>query len=94
MEWFKNFLSGFKEWLIDVLLYIPRKLFDSFLNALAGVIEGLPLPSFIVDYSLGDLIDPNILWLLHSSGVSTALSIISSAIVFRILRKILTFGMW
>lgn len=94
MQWIKDWLKGFKDWLLDGLQYVLLKTFGLFLDGVAYVVEAMPVPEFITEYSLGDLIDPDILWMLHNSGVSTALLIVSSAIVFRVLRRLLTLGIW
>lgn len=94
MQWLKDWLTAFKDWLLDGLQYVLLKTFELFLEGVALVIEAMPAPDFITEYSLSDLIDPDILWMLHNSGVSTALSIISAAMVFRLLRRLLTLGIW
>ena len=35
-------LSGFAEWLLNVLLFIPRKIFELLMDSLASVLEAIP----------------------------------------------------
>ncbi|HEX7762800.1 MAG TPA: hypothetical protein VF433_04230 [Cellvibrio sp.] len=94
MEWLKEFFTGFKDWLYEVLLYIPQKLFDLLLQAILEIIEAVPLPEFITDYQITDYIHPDILFFLVNSGVHIALPIIGSAYLFYFFRRILTLGIW
>lgn len=94
MEWLKDFFIGFLDWLYEVLLYIPQKLFDLFLKAIVAAIEALPLPSFITDYVITDYIHPDIMFFLGNSGLDVALPIIGSAYTFYFFRRILTLGIW
>lgn len=94
MEWIKEWLSNFLSWLIDILLYIPQKLFDLFLDALVVLLDSLPLPGFITDYSLTQLISPDLHYFLSMSGLDVALGIVGGAYIFYFLRRVLTLGIW
>ncbi len=94
MEWIKRWLTEFKQWLYDMLIYIPQKLFDLFLQAIAEVIKALPLPDFIANATLGDYIGSDVAYLLNLSGVSQALAIMGTAYTFYFLRRVLTLGIW
>lgn len=94
MEWLKEFFTGFLTWLYEVLLYIPQKLFDLFLQGLLVVIDSLPLPEFMNQYHITDVIPPEILFFLVSSGLDVALPIVGSAYVFYFFRRIVTLGIW
>ncbi|HEY8940773.1 MAG TPA: hypothetical protein VIM59_11305 [Cellvibrio sp.] len=94
MEWLKDFFTNLKDWLYEALLYIPQKLFDLLLQAILTIIESLPLPDFIVQTRLTDLISPEIMFFLANSGVGTALPIVGSGIVFYFFRRLLTVGIW
>jgi hypothetical protein len=67
---------------------------DLFLTGFAVLIESIPSPSFVAGVTLGDYIDPDILWMLNQSGVGVALGIMASAIIFRFIRRISTLGVW
>lgn len=41
----------FKDWLRDVLLWVPQKLWDLLLDGLAAIIEAIPAPDFITNAS-------------------------------------------
>lgn len=94
MEWLKDFFIGFLDWLYEVLLYIPQKLFDLFLKAILAAIENLPLPDFIINYQITDYIHPDIMFFLGNSGLDVALPIIGSSYLFYFFRRVLTLGIW
>lgn len=94
MEWLREFFTNFLTWLYEVLLYIPQKLFDMFLQAILLLVDSLPLPDFLIDYRITDLIPPEVLFFLYQSGLHVALPIVGSAYVFYFFRRILTLGIW
>ena len=38
-------LSQFAQWLLNLLLYVPREIFSLLCDGLAGVIEAIPVPA-------------------------------------------------
>ena len=42
-----DFLTSALEWLLDALLWVPRKTYELLLDGLATVIEALPVPAFL-----------------------------------------------
>jgi len=93
-QWFIKNLREFQDWVIDILKSAAGWVVDQFLSAILWVIEQLPIPDFVKNTTLGDYIPPDIGWMLSQSGIDDALTLISSAIVFRTLRRILTLGIW
>jgi hypothetical protein len=94
MEWLRDFFTGFKDWLYEVLIYIPQKVFDLLLQAILAVVEALPLPDFIIQYRITDYIHPDIMFFLANSGLDVAFPIIGSAYIFYFFRRLLTLGIW
>jgi hypothetical protein len=94
MQWLKDFFTGFKDWLYEILLYIPQKLFDLLLQGLLVVIDSLPLPDFMVQYNITNYIHSDIMFFLVNSGMDVALPIVGSAYIFYFFRRILTLGIW
>lgn len=50
-QWFADRYEQFQEWLLELVLWIPRKVWEEFLDELAGVLESLGIPSFIIQAS-------------------------------------------
>lgn len=97
MNFVESIIEFFVEaWTVvkDFFKWIINWFFEQMLNAVAYVMESIPAPSFMSNGSLGDTIDPDILWLCGQAGVGEALLILSGAIVFYILRRVLTLGIW
>ena len=93
-EWFLGVVRDVQDWFIDLIKSAAGWITDKFLSAILWVIEQLPLPDFVENTTLGDYIPADIGWMLSQSGIDDALALISSAIVFRTLRRILTLGIW
>ncbi len=94
LEKITEFFAGIWDSLIAFLLWLPVKIFTLFLDGIASVLETIPSPDFIANNSLGNYIDPDILWLLSNSGINAALAVIASAYVFKFFRRVLTLGIW
>ena len=45
-DWLTDWLSGAFGWLVDLLLWVPLKLYTLLLAGLATVFEAIPLPSW------------------------------------------------
>lgn len=90
MDWIKQLFIDFREWAEDFFV----DALDSVLSSIAGAIESLDPPDFLLDYSIGDYLPADVLYFLNLSGLDTAFSVLAGAIVFRVMRKILTFGIW
>ncbi len=94
---FEKITKFFSEWwdkVVEFLLWLPIKIFDLFLDAVATIIEAIPSPDFIVNNALGDYIHEDVLWLASQTSVNDGLAIIAAATVFRFLRRVLTLGIW
>lgn len=75
----------------------PIQWLKSALEAIAKHIQAVAPPDFLSQYSLSNVMSPamaDIGYFLSNSGISTALTIIAAAYVFRATRKIVTFGLW
>lgn len=43
-----DLLSDFAQWLKDVLLWVPRKLWSELLDGLAALLTAIPTPDFVI----------------------------------------------
>ncbi len=79
-------------WSGDQAVFLVR----SFLEALAGVIGFIPVPSQLSSglSSLTASIDPSIIYFLVNTGVPQALGILGAGALFRLSRKLFTLGQW
>ncbi len=79
-------LDSFATWLKDVLLWVPRKLFQELMEALASVINAIPVPSWFNDLSstFGS-IPSEVWWLASVAEIPFGLGIVGSAYFLRFL---------
>lgn len=93
-EFLENFINDFWQALKGLLADVFMAIFDAILSGIAYVIESIPLPDFITDYSLADFIHADIGYFLTMSGFPDCLAVIGSAYVFRLIRRVVTLGIW
>ncbi|WP_022959307.1 DUF2523 family protein [Spongiibacter tropicus] len=89
------------QWIVDAFAAVwafftdlPKIVLQGILNGIASILETIPVPDFVANFSPADYIHSDIAWFLAMSGVDTALGIIGGALLFRFLRRILTLGIW
>jgi hypothetical protein len=81
-----DYLTRFMEWLLEVLLWVPRKVWAETLDALAGVLESIPVPDFVATAdSAFNAIPANIVFFSQYFAVSEGITMILSAYVLRFL---------
>lgn len=87
-------LSDFATWLKDVLLWVPRKLWAELLEALAAVIQAIPVPDFFqTAKSAFTSIPPSVLFFAAKFAVPEGLTMILAAYALRfVLRRIPLIG--
>jgi len=81
-----EFLQRILAWLVDLLLWVPRKLYELFLDGVATVIEAIPVPGFMDN--LGDMLaglHPAIAYFSAPLQISVGLTWVFSALVLRFL---------
>jgi len=47
LDWLLDWLTAFLVWLLDVLLWVPLKLWNLFLDAVLALFYWIPVPDFI-----------------------------------------------
>lgn len=89
-----KWLEDVLQWLYDVLLFIPLKVWEGLLSGLASLIEAIPVPGFMQNlgsYVAG--IDPGIAFFLSSMNFGTGIAMILGAYAIRfVIRRIPVVG--
>lgn len=87
-------LSRFAEWLKDLLLWIPKKVFELLMEGFAVLLESLPVPDFIIQASNAfSGISGNVLFFASKFAIAEGMAIYLGALVLRfIIRRIPFFG--
>ncbi|MDY6948556.1 MAG: DUF2523 family protein [Pseudomonadota bacterium] len=81
-KWLEDVLT----WLKDLFVYIPLKIWQSVLDALAGLIEAIPVPAFMENLSsLVGALDPGIAYFVGPLNLGIGISMMLSAYVIRFL---------
>jgi hypothetical protein len=85
--------NAFVEFIGDAIV----QLFATLLDLCATLIEAIPVPDFIANYSLGQFfsaLPPEILWGVGQFNIGEAFAMIGAGYAFRLLRKLFTLGQW
>lgn len=104
MEW----LSGLTDWFvvlfqglwndgIEFLNDFWIGIVQQILSLIANMIVSIPVPSFIANYSLGQLIlsiPPDVLYFVSYLRLGESFALIGAGVSFRLGRKVLTLFQW
>lgn len=81
-------------WAHDAVLWV----FDGVLLALAALIAAVPVPSWLatgIDVTgMLSVMPPYTLYVISALNIPACIAIISSGVIFRLLRKVVTLGQW
>lgn len=81
-----EFLQRILEWVVELLLWWPRKMWELILDGLAGLIEAIPVPEFMTN--LGSLfggLDPGIAFFLQDLQLGAGVGMVLGAYAIRFL---------
>lgn len=93
LSFWKDRWADFMEYMED----LPIIVLKAFLEGVLSVLSAIPAPQFLSTHQLGDVLSeamPYIGYFLANAGVGQAASLVSTAVVFRIVRKAVTLGRW
>lgn len=91
--WWHQRWDDFVQFISD----LPIVLLKKFLDAVLSVLNMVDVPTFVTQYKLADVMaaaNIDMGYFLYNSGVSAAVGIIASAVIFRVFRKFFTLGWW
>lgn len=49
LDWLKGWLNDFLGWLLELLQWIPKKVFSVAMDGIAKFFEAIPVPGFVTD---------------------------------------------
>jgi hypothetical protein len=103
-----DWIDDFKAWLWNLVLTIFDTLWDMVIASVVRtfkmltelilyVLSKLPLPEFMQNTSLGDMLSKGgntVMWFAQLFQLGPSMVMIGIAIVFYLLRRVLTIGIW
>lgn len=94
ISWLSEKFQAILEWVKELLLWIPRKIWEELLDGLATVIESIPVPDFMLDAANAfDSIGGNVLFFAQKFAVGEGIAMVLAAYLLRfILRRIPLIG--
>jgi hypothetical protein len=104
IQWLEEWWASVKAWITELwtdftefLADLPKDILEGLLDALAALIESIPVPDLVQNNSLGDtfaLLPSGVQYFLGQSGMVEATAIIASGFAFRMTRKLITLFQW
>jgi len=92
IEWFSEFFGNITEWFVDLVKTFGQWVWQAVLDALASVIEGIPVPDFVLNAgSVFSSIPPEIAAFWGFFAISEGLAMIVSAYSLRFLIRRIPF---
>jgi hypothetical protein len=102
-QWFRDIYQDMIDWFKDLAVDVVAEIKDLALDLFEALISGTVLaigtiaPPEVLATSLNTIsagMPPALLYFLSQTGLAEGFSIIGSAVMFRIARKIYTLGAW
>lgn len=85
--------QDFQEFMLDLLVKALAVLLDFG----AVVIESIPVPDLVTNYTIGGMlgnVGGDLLWIVGAFRLGEGLGLVGAGYAFRLLRKALTLGQW
>lgn len=86
----KDLVDAFKDMLMDLFVWS----FEMVVDIAIHIIEGLSLPTELLNQSISMYVNADIAYFLALSGLDQCMVIIGAAVLFRMARKFVTLGLW
>ena len=80
-------LNDFAQWLLDLLLWVPRQIFAAIASALSALINAIPVPGFVADLgpAFNSLFSGATGYFLDLMQLPYGIGVVSTAYVLRFL---------
>lgn len=91
-DWLTDWLDAAFAWLVQLLLWVPQKLYGLLLDGLAAVLTAIPVPTWAEGITL-DWIPGTMAYFLEPFNIPLAMTCMTSAVLIRFLiRRIPVIG--
>ncbi len=89
-----NALIQFAQWMLQLVLWVPQKLYQMFMEGMAAILLAIPVPAFFADaQSAFNAMTGDIMYFASAFRIGTGMTIIIGALVVRFLiRRIPVIG--
>ncbi|MCY1290477.1 hypothetical protein D9M70_396240 [compost metagenome] len=94
LDWLKGWLDNFAEWILELLQWIPKKIYSVVMEGIAAFFNAIPVPDF-VSQAAGAFggIPSTVMYFASMFELNFGLAVVLSALVARfILRRIPLIG--
>ena len=94
LSWLAEVFQKLLDWSKELLLWIPRKIWEEMLDAFASIVEAIPVPDFVNQAATSfSSISGNVLFFAQKFAVGEGIAMILAAYALRfIIRRIPLIG--
>lgn len=95
--WFSTTLPNFFRSLVKLIKDIPISILGAVLSLVSTIVDAIPVPDFMKDFSLGQLLGSagsDVGFFMSALRISDGFVVVGAAYAFRLLRKLLTLFQW
>lgn len=85
MSYLIDFLSEILAWLVDFVLWAAQSIYEGLLQAVAAVLDAIPVPSWLVGADPFADIDPGVVFFVEAFELPAGIAIILGAYFVRFL---------
>ncbi len=86
LDWLFGWLGDFLVWLYDVLMWVPRKLWDLLLSSLLAILEAIPVPDWLSNAGgLLSAIPGGVWWFASALEIGYGIGVVLAAYGLRFL---------
>ena len=94
LETFWSWIYDALQWLLDgavsVVVWAVKILFEGFLSVVSALVQALDIGSYAIQYAaLWGGLDERVAWFIGNLGIGSGLTLISAAIVIRLLLNLI-----
>lgn len=91
-SWLADRIQEFLTWIFDLVLWLPKKLFSLFMDALASFFEAIPVPAFITNAgNFFQGIPDSFLYFVNMFAVGEGIAMVIAAYILRFLIRRIPF---
>lgn len=85
-DWLKEQLTAILQWLFDVFMWLPKKVWELFVDITVAALNAIPVPDWLAGLSASFAgLPPGVAFFLQALQLPTGLAMVGSAYLLRFL---------
>lgn len=96
-NWLREQIQKVWDAFVAFMIWLVLNSLSVFLDAAVWVLNNVPVPQFLTQHTIGGLLGQagsTILWFVDLFQIGPSMAVIASAMLFYLVRRVLTLGIW